>query len=141
MEPEPFPVVEDAAQFRGEVAQRIVRELHRMGWKAPPWASGRPVCPCQERIGIATVSEVRPKPDMSWIAAILGTGLRMARLREKAWAGEKSSSEGFPPPNSPFPIFSACWGGRAPIVFQEAKVSHTVGGKSSSRKGHKNDFR
>ena len=33
MEPEPFPVVEDAAQFRGEVAQRIVRELHRMGGK------------------------------------------------------------------------------------------------------------
>lgn len=30
MEAEPFPVVEDAAQFRGEVAQRIVREFHRV---------------------------------------------------------------------------------------------------------------
>ena len=30
MEAEPFPVVEDAAKFRGEVAQRIVREFHRV---------------------------------------------------------------------------------------------------------------
>ena len=30
MEAEPFPVVEDAAKLRGEVAQRIVREFHRV---------------------------------------------------------------------------------------------------------------
>ena len=60
---------------------------------------GQTCMPMQERIGIATVSEVRPNPDMSWIAAILGTGLRITRLRGKAWTGEgKPSGEGLPSP-------------------------------------------
>ena len=103
---------------------------------------GQTCMPMQERIGIATVSEVRPKPDMSWIAAILGTGLRIARLREKAWTGEGNpSKEGFPSPEPPtFPRLLTFLRKGSPIVFQKAEVSHTGGGKSRSRKRVKNNF-
>ena len=95
---------------------------------------GQTCMPMQERIGIATVSEVRPNPDISWIAAILGTGLRIARLRGKAWTGEGNpSGEGGAFPRTPsLPKESAFLRGGSPIVFQEAEVSHTGGGKSRS---------
>ena len=84
---------------------------------------GQTCMPMQERIGIATVSEVRPNPDISWIAAILGTGLRIARLRGKAWTGEgKPSGEGGAFPRTPSLLKeSAFLRGGAPLFFRRQK--------------------
>ena len=89
---------------------------------------GQTCMPMQDRIGIATVSEVRPKPDMSWIAAILGTGLRIARLREKAWTGEGNPSlEGFPSPEPPLlsKTFTFWYWGKAAVFFYLMKRFRT----------------
>ena len=134
-----FPSGRGCRQAPGWVAQRIVREFHRV--RGEHRRGHRATCmPMQDRIRIATVSEVRPKPDMSWIAAILGTGLRIARLREKAWTGRKPFFRRVSLPEPPpFPRLLTFLG-RGALLFSEGRSFPYRGGKSRSGNGSKTIF-
>ena len=143
MEAEPFPVVEDAAKFRGEVAQRIVREFHRVrgehrrGHRADLYAhAGEDRDRHRQRRAPETRHIVDRGDSGDWIAHSETPG--------KGLDGGKTSEEGFsfPRPLSlpkTFDLFKGgkphCFSGGRSLPYRELQIKILkTGQKQSSSK-------